>query len=226
MPNHIVQAAIDLIKRNEGLRLRAYRDIADVWTVGYGHTPASPNQVVTEAQATSLLMSDIAHAADAVTASTSDVPTTDNQYSAMVSLTFNIGPGAFRGSTVLRRHRGGDYPAAGDAFLLWDKAHVNGALQVVAGLHRRREEERALYLRPSAAVVAPAPPAPVVPGPVLPDADKTGARATSAMDVVEAVKTLQRMLIDIKEYRGRVDGVCGPQTSAGAMAAYNASHIE
>jgi len=71
----------------------------------------------------------------------------DNQFAAMVSLTFNIGTGAFLGSTVLHQHKAGNFEAAADAFLLWDKAHINGKLVVVPGLLNRRIDERALYLR-------------------------------------------------------------------------------
>jgi lysozyme len=64
----------------------------------------------------------------------------------MVSLAFNIGAAGYRSSTVLRRHRAGAYRAAADAFLLWDKAHVDGQLVTVAGLLNRRKAEMALYL--------------------------------------------------------------------------------
>ena len=78
--------------------------------------------------------------------STDDVPTGENQFAAMVSLCFNIGSGNFKTSSVLRRHREGDDAAAADAFLLWDKAHVDGELVELDGLLRRREAERTLYL--------------------------------------------------------------------------------
>jgi lysozyme len=64
----------------------------------------------------------------------------------MVSLCFNIGSGNFRTSSVLKFHLAGSVDAAADAFLLWDKAHVDGVLQEVAGLLARRQAERALYL--------------------------------------------------------------------------------
>jgi GH24 family phage-related lysozyme (muramidase) len=54
--------------------------------------------------------------------------TTSNQFGAMVSLCFNIGSGAFASSTVLHRHRAGNYTAAADAFLMWDKDHHDGKL--------------------------------------------------------------------------------------------------
>lgn len=139
-------AGLALVQRNEGTKLIAYQDVAGIWTIGTGHTPSHQGQVITMAQANALLLADTAHAAAAVDGATRDVATTDNQFSAMVSLAFNIGTGAFKGSSVLRYHRAKQYQAAADAFLRWNKAHVDGALVTVKGLTRRREEERALYL--------------------------------------------------------------------------------
>lgn len=146
MTRAINAAALAIIKRGEGLRLTAYVDPVGVLTIGYGHTPAQRGQVITQAQADALLLSDIAHAAAAVEGATHDINTTDNQFSAMVSLTFNIGVGAFRSSSVLRLHRAMEYQAAADAFLMWNKGHVNGGLVVIPGLAQRREQERDLYL--------------------------------------------------------------------------------
>ena len=49
-------------------------------------------------------------------------------------------------STVLRQHRAGNYTAAADAFLMWDKDHCDGQLVTVPGLLRRRQLERGFYL--------------------------------------------------------------------------------
>lgn len=146
MSRQINVAGLDLIKRNEGVKFIAYRDIAGIWTNGVGHTPSHRGEVLTMAQVDALLQQDLAHTCRGVDGATHDVPTSANQFSAMVCLAFNIGIGAFRGSTVLQLHRAEDYAGAADAFLRWNKAHVNGALTVVKGLTRRREEERALYL--------------------------------------------------------------------------------
>lgn len=148
----INSAGLSLIRANEGLRLTAYRDTARILTVGYGHTGPDVHmgQTITEAQAVSLLMADTAHAAAAVDMTTHDVSTSGNQFSAMVSLAFNIGTGAFRSSSVLRFHREGTFWGAAHAFELWDKSHVNGALVVLPGLLQRRKEEAALYLKPDA----------------------------------------------------------------------------
>src|SRR4051812_10497776 len=94
-----------IIKSGEGLRLQAYLDPAGIPSIGYGHTPARLGQEITGKQAENLLIGDISHAATGVYGSTHDVPTTENQFSAMVSLAFNIGLAAFRGSSVLHFHR-------------------------------------------------------------------------------------------------------------------------
>ena len=149
MPRHINEAGLAMIKSFEGLRLDAYRDPVGIWTIGYGHIRGvQPGMTITEPQATDFLRQDLAAAENSVGAVTADAPTTGNQFSAMVSLCFNIGSGNFRTSSVLRQHRAQNPAAAADAFLLWDKGHRDGQLVVLPGLRRRRQAERALYLTP------------------------------------------------------------------------------
>lgn len=150
MNYQINHAGLEIIKTGESLRLKTYLDPVGIPTIGWGHTghDVHMGQTITRDQAEMLLRADIAHAATAVSAATHSVPTTGNEFSAMVSLAFNIGVGAFRGSTVLRMHRAENKQAAADAFLRWNKAHKDGALIVLPGLTKRREQERALYLEP------------------------------------------------------------------------------
>jgi lysozyme len=152
MARQINDAGLQLIASSEGLRLDAYQDVAGIWTIGYGHIGGiRPGMNITRDQALAFLREDLAQAEAAVDATTSSpVATDDNQFAAMVSLCFNIGSGNFRTSSVLRLHRAGNPAAAADAFLMWDKAHVNGELQEVEGLKLRRERERELYLARSA----------------------------------------------------------------------------
>jgi len=151
MARQINSAGLDLIASSEGLRLNAYQDVAGIWTIGYGHIGGvEPRMTITEDQARAFLREDLGQAEAAVDRATSSVATDDNQFAAMVSLCFNIGWGNFRTSSVLRLHLGGDPASAAKAFLLWDKAHVNGVLQVVQGLLNRRQRERDLYLAPDA----------------------------------------------------------------------------
>jgi lysozyme len=144
-------AGLSLIASSEGLRVNAYQDVAGIWTIGYGHIRGvEPGMTITEDEALAFLREDLSQAETAVDAVTLAVATDDNQFAAMVSLCFNIGAGNFRTSSVLRQHVAGNPTSAADAFPLWDKAHVDGVLQVVQGLLRRRQRERELYLAPDA----------------------------------------------------------------------------
>lgn len=140
---------VDLIKKHEGLRLKAYKPtVNDVWTIGYGHThTAKRGMVITEAQAEVLLREDLAWVRD-VLRTTVDVPVTQNQYDALASLIYNIGAGAFHKSTVRKRLNASDYAGAADAFLMWNKQRNRrtGRLEPLRGLTRRRQEERQLFL--------------------------------------------------------------------------------
>lgn len=148
-PRTINRAGLELIKSFEGFRLVSYMDISGVLTVGYGHTGSTvppAGTAITNSEAEAFLLKDLAQAEAAVDAAA--LGATDNQFAAMVSLAFNIGIGAFRRSSVLQYHNIGKVIEAADAFLLWDKAHVNGRLVEVPGLVRRRKAEMKLYLTP------------------------------------------------------------------------------
>lgn len=142
-----------LIKHFEGLRLAAYRDVAGVWTVGYGHTAGfrdgrfGGESLITTDEADGLLQEDLERHEARVEALV-EVPISQYEYDALVSFDFNTG-GLGR-STVLRRLNEGDRLGAADAFLLWNKARIGGALRTVRGLTRRRIAERTLFLTPYA----------------------------------------------------------------------------
>ena len=140
----INDAGLAIIKRSEGLRLEAYRCPAGVLTIGYGSTGPHVKQgmTITPGQAERLLHEDLARFESGVTNCLCGAPTNSNQFSAMVSLAYNIGLGSFATSTVLKRHKVGNYALAANAFLLWNKANK----KVLPGLTRRREDERELYL--------------------------------------------------------------------------------
>jgi lysozyme len=73
-------------------------------------------------------------------------PASLHQAAAMLSLTYNIGTGAFGSSSVLRKFNTGDTAGAADAFLMWDKGTVDGQLVVIQGLLNRRQAERTVFL--------------------------------------------------------------------------------
>ena len=131
-----------LIKRCEGLRLEAYLDGGGVPTIGYGSThDVHMGMVITPGEAERRLLDDLSR--HDITPYLDGCATTQNQFDAMTSLAFNIGLDRFNGSTVLKRHRAGNYDRAGDAFLLWK--YIKGVPS--KGLLSRREQERELYLR-------------------------------------------------------------------------------
>lgn len=136
------QAAIDLIKSFEGFRSESYQCPAGIWTVGYGTTRgAEPGQRVTEAEAVTMLRADLQHVEGVLSAAVK-VPVTQAQFDALCSLAYNIGCGNLTRSTLLKRLNGGDAPGAAEEFLRWNRAGG----QVLVGLVRRREAERALFL--------------------------------------------------------------------------------
>lgn len=136
--------AYDLLKEFEGLRLEAYKDVAGVWTIGYGHTGGvKAGDSITLEQAKQLLDQDLVRFEKAVNDGVKR-PMTQNQYNAFVSLAYNIGVSGFLGSTALRRFNAGDVKGAADAITWWNQAGG----KVVKGLVRRRAAERDLFLTP------------------------------------------------------------------------------
>lgn len=134
---------IELIKRHEGFRSRAYLCPAGVWTIGYGHTGGvKSGDVVTEAQAAELLRADLAHAESVVNAQGLNL--NQNQFDALVSFVFNVGSGNFRKSTLLKVVRSN--PADLRIKAEFDK-WIYGGGKVLPGLVRRRKDEGDLYFK-------------------------------------------------------------------------------
>lgn len=138
------------VPQEEGMSLRAYRDIAGVWTICNGDTKnVTAGMIETEAGCRARLEAQlIAHAAP-VMACTPRLaePGRDYTRAAAVSLAYNIGVGAYCKSTVDRRFDAGNWTGGCDAFLAWNKARVKGVLRPVKGLTNRRQRERAICLK-------------------------------------------------------------------------------
>ena len=145
---HISPSGIDLICNFEGKRLTAYDDGVGVWTIGFG-TTVYPNGIkvmkgdtCTEAQAKTYMVHDLKKFEATVNKAVT-VQLNQNQFDALVSLAYNIGTNAFSKSTLLKKLNAKDYQGAADQFLRWNK----GGGKVMKGLVRRREAERALFLK-------------------------------------------------------------------------------
>lgn len=135
-------SGIAIIQEFENLKLEAYVCPAGILTIGWGHTGAdvSKGMAITENQALELLRKDLAIAENAV--NRLDVDFSQNQFDALVSLTFNIGAHAFANSTAARLARQNpNHPGIPDAIKLWNKSKG----KVLAGLVRRRAKEATLY---------------------------------------------------------------------------------
>ena len=130
-------SGIALIKSFEGCRLTAYLCPSGVWTIGYGHTAGvSKGQVITQEQAESFLKSDLDKYEKYVTAT--GLALNQNQFDALVSFTYNCGAGSLK-----KLIAGRTLPEIAEAMLLYNK----GGGKVLAGLVRRREAERKLFLQ-------------------------------------------------------------------------------
>ncbi|MDH2328754.1 lysozyme [Cereibacter sp. SYSU M97828] len=133
----INKAALDLIKEFEGFEPMAYHDPVGILTIGYGTTAAADvgiipreGMVISEAQATEYLRRAVDKFAAQIRPRIT-MPVNANQFGAMVSLAYNIGPGAFNTSTLLRKFNAGDTAGVAEQFLVWDKAGG----RIMRGLH-------------------------------------------------------------------------------------------
>lgn len=142
---HINAAGLAILKESESLRLHAYRCPAGILTIGWGHTGPDVHEglTISAERAEELLQADLAAFEAGVEKALGQTPATDNQFSAMVSLAYNIGLGAFKTTSVLAHHKEGRHGQAALAFLLWNKSKG----KVLPGLTTRRDKERSLYLR-------------------------------------------------------------------------------
>lgn len=135
-----------LIKAHEGRRLVAYRCPAGVWTIGYGHTSAAgapevkPGMRITQIEADAILARDL-EAFEAGVLALVKGPLTQGQFDALVSFAFNVGLGALKRSTLLKRLNSGQHKAVPAELMKWTRA----AGRELPGLVRRRRDEAELW---------------------------------------------------------------------------------
>ncbi|KVC89117.1 muraminidase [Burkholderia ubonensis] len=143
-PERTGTQGIELIKHFEGLRLARYLDAVGKPTIGYGHLILPHEHFtrpLTPAEADALLRQDL-RSAELSLRKLLRVPVTQQQFDALMSFVFNLGSGRLRSSTLLRYLNAGAPARAADQFLVWNKAGG----RPLAGLTRRRQAERALFL--------------------------------------------------------------------------------
>ena len=138
---NISEEGLSLIKKFEGLELEAYKCAAGVWTLGYGHTAGvQEGDVWSEEQANEQLKIDMHIYADYINDQVT-CPLSQNQFDALVSWVFNLGPTNLRNSTLLKVLNSGDYEGVPAQIKRWNKAGG----KVLEGLIRRREAEALLF---------------------------------------------------------------------------------
>lgn len=147
---------IELIQHFESCVLKAYYDKhGRVWTIGWGSTgpDIKAGTVWTQEQADRRFFEHLEEFEDLLDAHVY-VSLAQNEYDALVSFIYNVGPG-MRGvkdgliqlkngnqSTLLKRVLAHDRMGAANEFRKWNRA---GGVEL-AGLTRRRNAEAALYL--------------------------------------------------------------------------------
>jgi lysozyme len=132
-----------LIKTFEGLRLQVYKCPANVWTIGYGHTGnVVKGQIIDIVTAEQLLKKDL-EKFEAEVKRLVTVSLNSNQFSALVSFTYNVGPSAFAKSTLLRFLNKSKYIETALQFGRWTR----GGGVILPGLVRRREAEKNLFIK-------------------------------------------------------------------------------
>ncbi|MEZ2827786.1 lysozyme [Serratia liquefaciens] len=143
----ISKTGIELIKRFEGLELKAYQDSVGVWTIGYGWTQSvdgrrvGPSMVIDQATADRLFKCGVGQYEQGVNQLVK-VKITQGQFDALVSFAYNLGLRSLSTSTLLQKMNTGDKQGAANEFGRW----VNAGGVKLNGLVMRRAAERELFL--------------------------------------------------------------------------------
>lgn len=125
------------IAAHEGYSDKAYQDVVGIWTIGFGTTKdVKPADKIDPVKALQRKAEDIVKFEGAIKQCVT-VPLHQHEYDAYVSLAYNIGPGAFCNSTLVKRLNQQDYAGACKEILRWNRAGG----RVVKGLAVRREAE-------------------------------------------------------------------------------------
>lgn len=223
MAQSMTPIGLAALKSREGVRLQAYRDSVGVPTIGWGHTAGvKMGDTITLAQASAFLEQDIdTHAAPILAAI--KVPIAENERDALISIAFNIGVGAFRKSTFLKRLNAGDRAGCAKAIMSWTKPPE---------ITSRREAERDQFLTPYDIALPKARSNDA--GPVKGVTKPAGRPVSDRMAIPDGkwaedvlapfeVEAIQKRLRELGYFTvGKVDGKWGPATM-GALIALQAT---
>ncbi len=136
------QKGLDLIKHFEQYRGDAYQDSVGVWTIGYGRIKeVKPGDTMSLKEAEGYLAEELAHEYEGYVNKYVTVPLTQDQFDGLVAWVYNLGGGALKSSTLLKRLNAGKYDECPFQMKRWNKAGG----KVLAGLVRRRASEALLF---------------------------------------------------------------------------------
>lgn len=146
----VIGGAVPYLKQDEGYSEMPYFDIAHVLTDCWGRTgpKVRPGVKTSQADCTADMVVDVQkHYYEPLKAGIPGFETLpkDTQIS-VVRISYNVGVAGVVVGTIGRQFRAGNFKQACEAFMLWDKARVNGILRSVKGLTSRREREMAQCL--------------------------------------------------------------------------------
>lgn len=149
-PTSTSEAGIELIKEFEGFRSSTYYCSAGVLTIGYGTTNSvpgvsfGPGHSISRQQAEDWLKLGLEGFEQKVLEETEGIELNQNEFDALVSFVYNVGPNAFENSTLLRLlQAGAPREQVAEQFHAW----VNAGGRPLEGLVRRREAEAELFLK-------------------------------------------------------------------------------
>jgi len=145
------QKGIDLIKQFEGFSAKPYLCPAKIPTIGFGATfypdgkkVTMNDKLITESQGVDLLRDMLSSFEKYVDSYCIDT-INQNQFDALVSFCYNVGPANLKSSTLLKKvNANPNDPTIKDEFLKWTKAGG----KVLKGLVTRRTAEANLYFTP------------------------------------------------------------------------------
>ena len=161
----VSEEGLKLLKHHEGFRKKPYLCAAKIWTIGYGHAlyadqmriPSTPegmerrkafplrpedNRVWSVEEIGELLVKDVVRFERAVLRFIS-VPLKQHEFDALISATYNLGPGWLQRSQVRQKINRGDKKGAMENLLKYNK----GGGKVLRGLDNRRKDEVALFMK-------------------------------------------------------------------------------
>tara|TARA_R100000988_G_scaffold48262_1_gene23619 strand:- start:1087 stop:1563 length:477 start_codon:yes stop_codon:yes gene_type:complete len=137
----ISQEGIKLIKNFEGCGLEAYQDSVGVWTIGYGTIKGvKEGDQINQDEAEHLLQEEMPEYEGYINKMI-NVPLNQNQFDALCSWVFNLGPTNLQSSTLLKFLNEGKYDEVPDQIVRWNKAGG----QVLKGLVKRRQAEADMF---------------------------------------------------------------------------------